>query len=251
MRAYLTLTRRELAAYFVTWIGYVIIALAAFLMGLSFVLMLFKLRLQPSPVPITQLYFGTQYFWLILLLVPPLITMRLFAHERASGTFETLLTTPVRDAQVVLAKFTAALIFYTLMWLPLVGCLTFAWRFSGASGSPDPGTLVGTALGVELVGALCLAIGCLGSALARSQSVAAMLGLAGGMGLFLLGFLGNRFDAGRDLWSQLLYSAALKDHLEDFVRGVVDTRPVVFCLTFTAFLLFVTLRVLESRRWKK
>lgn len=251
MRAYLTLARRELAAYFVTWIGYVIIALAALLMGLSFILLLLKLRLQASPVPVTQLYFGTQYFWLILLLLPPLITMRLFAHERASGTIETLLTSPVRDAQVVLAKFTAALLFYTLMWLPLIGCLAFAWRFSGQSGPLDTGALVGTALGLQLIGALCVAIGCLGSALARSQSVAAMLGLAGGMGLFLLGFLGNRFETGHDLGSQLLYSAALKDHLEDFVRGVVDTRPVVFCLTFTAFLLFLTLRVLESRRWRK
>jgi ABC-2 type transport system permease protein len=251
MRAYLTLTRRELAAYFVTWIGYVVIALAALLMGLSFVILLHKLRLQPSPVPVTQLFFGTQFFWIILLLTPPLITMRLFAHERASGTFETLLTSPVRDSQVVLAKFTAAMIFYLLMWLPLTGCLVLGWRFSGASGPPDPGTLVGTGLAVLLPGALCLSLGCLGSALARSQSIAAMLGAAGCVGLFLVGFLGDRFNAGRDLGSQLLYSAALKDHLEDLVRGVVDTRPVVFCLTFTAFLLFVTLRVLESRRWRK
>jgi ABC-2 type transport system permease protein len=251
MRALLTLTRRELAAYFVTWTGYVIIALAALLMGLSFVVLLYKLRLQPSPVPVTQLFFGTQYFWLILLLVPPLITMRLFAQERATGTFETLLTSPVRDAQVVLAKFTAALVFYVLMWLPLVGCLAFAWHYSGASGPPDPGTLVGTALAVVLLGALYLAIGCLGSAFARSQSVAAMLGYAGCSGLFLLGFLGDRFNSNRSLWAQLLYSASLKDHVEDFVRGVVDTRPLVFCLTSTAFLLFLTLRVLESRRWKK
>jgi ABC-2 type transport system permease protein len=251
MRVYLTLTRRELAAYFVTWTGYVIIALAAFLMGLSFVVLLFKLRLQPSPVPVTQLFFGTQFCWLILLLAPPLITMRLFAQERASGTFETLLTTPVRDTQVVLAKFTAALVLYTLMWLPLIGCLAFGWRYSGASEPPDPGTLAGAALGLLLLGALNLAIGCLGSALARSQSVAAMLGVAGCSGLFLLGFLGDRFNAGQTLGSHLLYSAALKDHLEDFVRGLVDTRPVVFCLSFTAFLLFLTLRVLESRRWKK
>lgn len=87
MRVFLTLTRRELAAFFVTWTGYVIIALAALLMGLSFVVLLIKLHLQATAVPLTQLFFGTQYFWLIMLLVPPLITMRLFAQERASGTF--------------------------------------------------------------------------------------------------------------------------------------------------------------------
>lgn len=251
MRVFLTLTRRELAAFFVTWTGYVIIALAALLMGLSFVVLLIKLHLQATAVPLTQLFFGTQYFWLIMLLVPPLITMRLFAQERASGTFETLLTSPVRDAQVVLAKFAAAVVFYLLLWLPLVGCIALAWRFSGAAGSPDPGTLAGAALGVLLLGSLYLAMGCLGSALARSQSVAAMLGFAGCGGLFLLGFLADRFNSGRNLWTQLLYCASLKDHLEDFVRGVVDTRPVVFCLTFTAFFLFLTLRVLESRRWKR
>ena len=118
MQAYLTLTRRELAGFFVSMTGYVIIAGAVFLMGMSFVDLLVLLQGEPTPVPVTQLFYSTDYFWGILLLAAPVITMRLFALEKYSGTFETLMTTPVSDLQVVLAKFTAAMIFFMLMWLP-------------------------------------------------------------------------------------------------------------------------------------
>ena len=118
MQAYITLTRRELASFFVSMTGYVIITGALFLMGLSFVVLLVKLQSEPTPMPLTELFYSTPFFWLILLLGAPVITMRLFALEKFSGTFETLMTTPVSDLQVVLAKFTAAIIFYMLMWLP-------------------------------------------------------------------------------------------------------------------------------------
>ena len=74
-------------------------------------------------MPVTELFYATPFFWLILLLAAPVITMRLFAQEKFSGTFETLMTTPVSDLQVVLAKFTAALLFYLVMWLPLLACM--------------------------------------------------------------------------------------------------------------------------------
>ena len=121
MRAYWTLTRRELAGFLLSLSGYVIIAAAVFLMGYSFVVILDNLQQKTTPMPVTELF--TESFWLILLLTTPVITMRLFAQEKFSGTFETLMTTPVSDLQVVAAKFTAALLFYVLMWLPLLGCL--------------------------------------------------------------------------------------------------------------------------------
>ena len=115
MRAYWTLVRRELAGFFLSLSGYVIIAAALVLMGLSFVVILEKLQ-KPTIIPVTELFYITPFFWLILLLTTPVITMRLFALEKFSGTFETLMTTPVSDLQVVAAKFTAALVFYVLMW---------------------------------------------------------------------------------------------------------------------------------------
>ena len=111
MQAYLTLTRRELAGFFLSLTGYVIIAAATFLIGCSFVVMLAKLGTEPQLMPVTELFYMTPFFWLILLLAVPVITMRLFALEKFSGTFETLMTTPVSDMQVVAAKFTAALFF--------------------------------------------------------------------------------------------------------------------------------------------
>src|SRR5476649_2710377 len=120
MRIFWTLTRRELAAFFFSATGYVIIAAVTLLIGLSFVVLMTNLGSDPSPMPVTEMFYRTYFFWLIVLLATPVITMRLFALEKASGTFETLMTTPVSDLQVVLAKFTAAMIFFMLMWLPSI-----------------------------------------------------------------------------------------------------------------------------------
>src|SRR5258707_251797 len=148
MSAFLTLTRRELAGFFVSLTGYIIIAAAVFLMGLSFVVMLNELQSEPTPVPITQLFFSTAFFWLIILLASPVITMRMFALEKYSGTFETLMTTPVSDFQVVLAKFTASMIFYVLMWLPLLGFILVVRHYTNDPAPTDWGLIGGAFLGI-------------------------------------------------------------------------------------------------------
>ena len=86
MQAFFTLVRRELSSLFFSWTGYIIIAGVVFLLGFSFSSMLQGLNTQPTPVPVTQLFFETLYFWLIVLIVSPLITMRSFAFEKSSGT---------------------------------------------------------------------------------------------------------------------------------------------------------------------
>jgi ABC-2 type transport system permease protein len=118
MRIFLTLTRRELAAFFFSVTGYVIIAAVTLLIGASFVLLIRNLGSDPFPMPVTELFFNSQLFWIIVILVTPVVTMRLFALEKSTGTFETLMTTSLGDLQVVAAKFTAALIFYLMVWLP-------------------------------------------------------------------------------------------------------------------------------------
>src|SRR3989475_3965629 len=148
MQAYWTLVRRELSGYFFSMTGYVIIAAAMFLLGLSFVDLLKQLRPQPTPMPVTELFYVTWFFWLILVLTTPVITMRLFALEKFSGTFETLMTTPVSDLQVVLAKFSAALTFYILMWLSLLGCIFVVPHYSSNPASFDAGALGSTFAGV-------------------------------------------------------------------------------------------------------
>jgi ABC-2 type transport system permease protein len=250
MQAYLTLTRRELASYFVSWTGYVIVAVAAFLMGQSFVVMLLKLRGAASPMPVTELFFSTAFFWLILLLTAPVITMRLFAHEKSSGTFETLMTTAVSDWQVVMAKFTAAMLFYLVLWLPLLACFFIVRCYTNDPTALDMGAIASTSLGIFLVGGLFMSLGCFGSAITRSQIVAAMVSFAGGISLFLLSFLADRFEVAAGWQARAIASVAMFDHMNDFARGVVDTRPVVFYLSLTGLFLFLTLRTLESRRWK-
>ena len=99
MRTYGILLRRELGAYFVSLSGYVVIAAAAFLMGLGFLNMVIAVRGETMLVPVTELFYQTPYFWMIVLLTSPIITMRLFALEKYAGTFETLMTTPVRDTR--------------------------------------------------------------------------------------------------------------------------------------------------------
>ena len=250
MQAYLTLVRRELGSHFTSWSGYVIIAVVLFLLGLCFVNLLKALNGVATDRPLTELFFGTFYFWLILLLVAPVITMRSFAQEKFSGTFETLMTTPVSDLQVVLAKFTGALLFYILMWLPLLGCILILHHFSNERSILDPAILASTFLGIILLGGLYMAMGCFASAISRSQIIAIMVSLAFGISLFLLSFLSYTFTAKSGWHSQLVMHLALAEHLKDFARGVVDTRPVMLYLSLTVYFLFLTLRVIESRRWK-
>ena len=249
MQACLTLIRRELAGFFFSITGYVIIAAAAFLVGLSFVVLLVNLGGDPTPMPVTELFYMTQFFWLILILAVPVITMRLFALEKFSGTFETLMTTPVSDFQVVAAKFIAALVFYMFMWLPLLGCILIIRHFTSQAGAFDTGAVGSTFLGIFLLGCLFLSLGCFASALTRSQVTAAMISLVFSVGLFMLSFLTKSLPD--QSWAaQALALFGLPEQMHDFARGVADTRPIVLCLTVTFFFLFLTLRVIESRRWK-
>jgi ABC-2 type transport system permease protein len=124
------------------------------------------------------------------------------------------------------------------------------FQFTGDRGLLNPGAMGGTYLGLALFGALYMAMGCFASSLTRSQIVAAMLSLGMGMALFLASFLASVHPA-RGGWETKLYShISMVEHLQDFCRGVVDTRPVIFYLSLTAFFLFLTLKVVESRRWK-
>jgi ABC-2 type transport system permease protein len=249
MQAYLTLTRRELGSFFYSWIGYIVIAGSVFLTGLSFVILLRQLQGEATAVPITEIFLSLCY-WLIVLFSAPIITMRLFALEKYSGTFETLMTAPVGDVAVVLSKFTAAIIFYMIMWLPLLVCILILRYFSRGSNLLDPGALGGTFLGIFLVGVLYMAIGCFASTLTRSQIVAAMISFAIGLAFFLASYLADPFTLQKTWEMEALNSICILAQMKDFARGVVDTRHIVFYLTSSAFFLFLAYRVIESRRWK-
>ncbi len=250
MRIFWALLRKELGTYFLSWTGYVIIAAVTLLTGLSFVVLMLTLGTDTIPMPVTEAFYQTYFFWLILLLLAPVVTMRLFALEKATGTFETLMTTPIGDAQVVAAKFSAAMFFYLVAWLPLLACLGIVQYFTRQNVTLDAPTLGAMYLGIFLLGGLFLSVGCFASSLTRSQMAAAMISFVLGTGLFALGFLAKALPLATEHQLQLVSYFNLFKQMDDFARGVVDTRAIIFYGTLTFLFLFLTLRVVESRRWK-
>ena len=250
MSVFRALVRRELSAFFQGPTGFIIIAAVMFLIGLGFLVVLSGLNGEATPMPVTQVFYGTYFFWVILLLIAPVITMRSFAMERASGTYESLMTAPIGDWQVVLSKFAGALIFYMILWLPLLICSVVVRFYVGESAVLGLGTMFTSALGILMVGCLYMSIGCFASALTRNQAVAAVSRFALGAALFFTGFF-SYFAGDRTDWlSQLARHISLANHMESFTRGVIDLGAIVFFLSLTGLFLYLTHKVVESRRWK-
>jgi ABC-2 type transport system permease protein len=249
MRVFFILWRRELSSAFGSPIGYVVLAAVLLLLGVSFVLIVDTLR-EPSDIPLTELFYGSLFFWVILLMCTPIITMRTFAMERATGTYETLMTTPVSDLQVVLGKFAGALSFYALLWLPLLGCLLVVRRYT-PDGSPfDAGAVASTFVGILSLGTLYVALGVFASALTRSQIIAAIVALALGVTLFLVGFAATALTGELPWPGAMLRNFYLAEQMWEFARGVVDLRHLVLHLSLAVVFLFLTLKVIEARRWR-
>lgn len=251
MRTFLVLLRRELAALFFSPIAWTALALFLILMGASFSLLLYLLAQGAEATDggtIMSHLLGSFFTWLALLIVAPAITLRTFAEERRSGTFETLMTAPVRDGVVVLAKYAAALVFYIALWLPTLA-YPAGLRALRPMGAPlDLGALAAGYLGVFAIGAAAIAAGVLISAVARSQAVAAIGSFVAICVFFLAGFI-PYWPMGLPLSGAAHYASAVT-HLLDFARGIVDSRAIAFYLINTAWLLWAAVHAVESRQWK-
>src|SRR5436190_3120721 len=149
MQVFWTLFRRELGTFFQSMTGYVIISTTLGLLGVSLVDILAKLNTEGVSAPLTEVFYATVYFWMVLLLTTPVITMRTFASEKASGTYETLMTAPVSDLQVVLAKFAGTLTFFAITWLPSIGYMLFLQRYiNSPSTAWEPRAMATTFFGI-------------------------------------------------------------------------------------------------------
>lgn len=250
MRVFLALVRREIGGAFMSLSGFVVMSVTALLTGISIMDLVTKLLDRPTDAPVTELFYQSAYFWVILLVVSPVITMRTFAAEKSSGTYEALMTTPVGDWQVVLAKFTGALLFYALSWLPLLVILGILRRVSGEPGLFVPGATACAFLGVMLIGSLYMALGCFASALTRSQIIAAMLAFLLGICLWVLSLRPSAANPAEGKLGRALDHLSMLRHMDDFARGILDSRHLTFYVTMTILFLFLTQRVVESRRWK-
>jgi ABC-2 type transport system permease protein len=246
MKSLLAILTRELRSYFFSPLAYVVAALLLLVNGAVFWLIVSYLNDPRAGIgaPL-ELFFGqTVFFWLVLLFVAPVITMRLLSEERRSGTIEVLMTAPVTETMVVLGKYLAALVFYLFLWLPTVVYALILSRYSEV----DWGPVAAGYVGIVGIGALLLAAGVLASSLSRSQLVAAVLTFAIAGPLFAVGFLEGLFtsEAMKELFSYL----SLPRHMEDFSRGIVDSRSLVYYVSASALFLFLAARALAAKKWR-
>ena len=178
-----------------------------------------------------------------VIFLAPLLTMRLLAEEQKLGTLELLLTSPVRDWEVVLGKYIASFLILAAILAVTLYYVVLLYSF----GDPDTGPVLSGYLGLLLYGAAALAIGLLGSSLSSNQIVAAVVGIAI---LLMLSFVNLIADIVTGVASEVFNGMSMNEHIVDFSRGVIDTSSVVFFLSLTAIFLFLTIRSLETRRWR-
>src|SRR3979490_1962434 len=175
MRKFYTLLSREVRSYFYSPIAYVVLVFFLFVAGVDFYFQLSFMNGKPVSYSVQEAFFNSVFFWFAFVLIFPLITMRLFAEEFKLGTIEPLMTAPVRDWQVVLAKFFGALVFYVILWLPPT---IFCRVFQGSPHHPaanSTGAYLGAYLMLLLLGMFYLSVGCLASVLTKNQIVAAVI----------------------------------------------------------------------------
>ena len=217
---------KELGAYFYNPAAYIVAIVFLLIAGYLFTQPLFLIN-QADIRPFTELA------PLLLIFFVPAITMRLFAEEAKGGTLELLLTLPVQEWEVLASKFLAAV---TLLAFTLA--LTAAYPISVAFlGNVDYGAIVGSYLGLLLTGALLAGAGVFASSLTRNQVVAFIIAFLISFALYLLGKTSTYLPFAL---SRVADFVGLDSHLDALSRGVVDTRDVVYYLTFTGFFLFLT-----------
>ena len=179
----------------------------------------------------------------ILLLLMPLVTMRLFAEERRSGTIELLLTYPVRDGAVLLGKFLAALLLFLVMLVLTLLYPAMIMYFARVEWGP----LLTGYVGLLLMGATFIAVGVCISSFFENQIMA---GTVTFMVLLMFWVIGWSADAAGGVWKTILTELSIIEHFDTFAKGIFDTKDVIYYLNFTILALFIGLKSLEARRWK-
>ena len=244
MRNVWTIAAREFRQYFISPLAYAVAAsLYLILGGIFFINLYFGLQ-AGSMTPDGRMVLGP-LVTILVLIITPLLTMRLIADESRMGTLELLLTSPVRDWELVVGKWLGAMAFVLVL-------LVVTWIYpiilnQLADPGIDQGVLVSAYLGLFLLAATILAIGVLISALFDNPIVAAVATVGGLLVLWILGGLGT----GSGTVSELASYLGLVDHFYDnLYRGIINLSDVVYYVTLTAFALFLGAQVLQARRWR-
>jgi ABC-2 type transport system permease protein len=255
MKNILAIWQREMKSYFVSPIAYVVLTIFLLISGFFFYTILTAWVQQtmmqaaygqgspPADVPgmVSRSFFGT--ISVVLLFMIPMLTMGLFAEEKKRGTIELLLTTPVGNFQAMMGKYLACLNFLIIMFAGSAITISALFLY----GQPDWKPIFSGYLGLALYGAALLAIGLFISTLTENQIIAGVITL----GVILLLWLVDALASGaQGMTRDVLNYLSVISHLDDFIKGVIDTTNVIFYVTFAFFGLFLTFRSLESLRWK-
>lgn len=247
--------QREFKSYFVSPIAYIVTFIFLLVSGYFFYTnlawyALVSMQMAASPEGVHELNLTDGVLRplflnmsIVMLMMMPLLTMRLFSEEKKTGTIELLLTYPIRDVEALLGKFGACLAVFALMLaLTLVYILLMAFY-----GDPELGPVITGYFGLLILGAAFISLGVLASSLTENQVVAAALSFG-----FLLLFWAISWAisfTGPKLGAFLTY-LSLMEHLNSFSKGIIETKDLAYYLGFTFFCLFLTLRSLESKRWR-
>ncbi|MQY60861.1 ABC transporter permease subunit [bacterium] len=247
--------KKEIKTYFTSPIAYVVITVFLVLIGFFFYSLIWWFNSQSLQMAQNQYYYQQlninqmvysplfQNMSIILLLMIPLLTMRLFSEEKKINTDELLYTCPISINQIILGKYFASL-FVLLAMLLLTGILSI---FTFAYGNPELAPILNGYLGLFLMGAAFIAVGIFFSSLTENQIVAAILTF----GTLLLFWILNwaSYSAG-GIWKGVLNYLSFIQHFDDMTRGILDTTDLVYYLSFIFLGLFLTHSVIQSRRWR-
>ena len=252
MNNILAIAHKELKSYFSTPIAYVVIGFFAFLFGYFFYAMLIIFNQQSAQFEgqgggadinqqlIRPLFLNAS---VILLFVLPLITMRTYSEEKRSGTIELLLTSPLSDVQIILGKFLGAMGLYAAMIA--ITAVHMALLFS--YGNPEWKVVVTGYIGLLLMGGCFISVGLLISSLTKNQIVSGMATFAVFLLLWVINWIAS--FTGPTTQSVLNY-LSITDHFDDFTRGILDTKHLVYYFSVMSFGLFLTARSVDTERWK-
>lgn len=247
--------KKEIKTYFTSPIAYVVITVFLVLVGFFFYSLIWwfnsqSLQMARNPYYFQQLNINQMVYSplfhnisIILLLMIPLLTMRLFSEEMKIKTDELLYTCPISVNQIILGKYFASL-FVLLVMLLLTGILSI---FTFAHGNPEIAPILSGYLGLFLMGAAFMAAGIFFSSLTENQIVSAILTF----GTLLLFWILNwaSYSAG-GIWKSVLNYLSFFQHFDDMTKGILDTTDIVYYISFSFFGLFLTHSVLQSRRWR-
>ncbi len=241
MRNIFAVCTKELYTYFVSPIAYFVCFVFSALLGyLFFIYLITASRNNGYSVGVMQTAFVSMAT--ILLFFTPVLTMKLFAEERKSGTIELLLTSPITDGQVVLGKYFASL---TLVILMLALTLLFPF-LTQRFGQLDGGLILSGYLGLILLSSCFLSFGLLMSSLSKNQIVAALTSFGFFLVLWIIGAASNQDDTIGKFLKYLSFS----EHYSDFSRGIMSFKDIVYYISFTCVCLFATFKSIESAKWR-